>query len=36
VTVDYRSFPTVGHSLHGTEPDRYVDTLLDWAGTLDR
>jgi pimeloyl-ACP methyl ester carboxylesterase len=34
VTVDYRSFPTVGHSMHGTEPDLYVDTLLDWAGTL--
>ena len=27
VTVDYRSFPNVGHSMHGTEPDLYVDTL---------
>lgn len=36
VTVDYRSFPTVGHSMHGTEPDLYVDTLVDWAGSLDR
>lgn len=35
VRVDYRSFPTVGHSMHGTEPDLYVDTLLDWVGTLD-
>ena len=31
----YRSFPTVGHSMHGTEPDLYVDTLLDWVATLD-
>src|SRR5262245_4757851 len=36
VAVDYRSCPTVGHSMHGTEPDLYVDTLVDWAGTLDR
>jgi pimeloyl-ACP methyl ester carboxylesterase len=36
VAVDYRSFPTVGHSMHGTEPDLYVDTLVDWAGSLDR
>jgi pimeloyl-ACP methyl ester carboxylesterase len=36
VPVDYRSFPTVGHSMHGTEPDLYVDTLVDWAGTLDQ
>jgi hypothetical protein len=35
VTVDYRSFPTVAHSMHGTEPDLYVDTLLDWVATLD-
>jgi pimeloyl-ACP methyl ester carboxylesterase len=34
-TVEYRSFPTVGHSMHGTEPDLYVDTLLEWVATLD-
>ena len=34
-SVDYRSFPTSAHSLHGTEPDVYVDTLLDWFATLD-
>ena len=34
VTVDYRSFPTVGHSMHGTQPDLYVDTLVDWATSL--
>jgi pimeloyl-ACP methyl ester carboxylesterase len=34
VSVDYRSFPDVGHSMHGERPDLYVDTLLDWAGKL--
>src|SRR3546814_14722691 len=34
VPVDYRSFPSVGHSLHGTEPALYVETLLDWLPTL--
>ena len=36
VTVEYRSFPTVGHSMHGTEPDLYVETLLEWVVTLDQ
>jgi pimeloyl-ACP methyl ester carboxylesterase len=35
VAVEYRSFPAVGHSMHGTEPDLYVDTLLEWVVTLD-
>jgi hypothetical protein len=35
VAVEYRSFPTAGHSLHGTEPNLYVDTLLEWIATLD-
>jgi len=35
VTVEYRSFPTVAHSMHGTQPDLYVDTLLEWVATLD-
>ena len=34
VSVDYRSFPDVGHSMHGERPDLYVDTLLDWAGGI--
>jgi pimeloyl-ACP methyl ester carboxylesterase len=34
VAVDYRSFPTVGHSMHGTEPDLFVDTLLEWTANL--
>jgi pimeloyl-ACP methyl ester carboxylesterase len=34
VKVDYRSFADVGHSMHGERPDLYVDTLLDWVGSL--
>jgi pimeloyl-ACP methyl ester carboxylesterase len=34
VTVDYRSFPDCGHSMHGDRPRQYVDTLLDWWGGL--
>jgi hypothetical protein len=34
VSVEYRSFPTVGHSMHGTEPDTFVDTLLEWVAHL--
>jgi len=35
VTVDYRSFPAVAHSMHGTEPDLFVDTLVSWVSALD-
>jgi pimeloyl-ACP methyl ester carboxylesterase len=31
VDVEYRSFPDVGHSMHGERPELYVQTLLDWA-----
>ena len=31
VPVEYRSFPDVGHSMHGDNPDLYVDTLLEWV-----
>jgi pimeloyl-ACP methyl ester carboxylesterase len=34
VTVDHRSFPDVGHSMHGERPDLYVETLLDWVGSI--
>lgn len=34
VSVDYRSFPKVGHSMHSENPDLFVDTLLDWSGRL--
>jgi pimeloyl-ACP methyl ester carboxylesterase len=35
VTVTYRSFPDVGHSMHGERPELYVETLLDWVEGLD-
>ncbi len=34
--VDYQSFPTIGHSMHGQDPRLYVDTLTRWAATLRR
>src|SRR5262247_2828838 len=35
VPLKYRSFPDVGHSMHGEKPDLYVDTLLDWVKSVD-
>jgi hypothetical protein len=32
---EYRSFPTMGHSMHGQDPSLYSSTLLEWAGTLE-
>ena len=34
VAVDYRSFDTMGHSMHGQDPQLFVDTLVDWVATL--
>ena len=34
VVVDYRSFPDVGHSMHGEQPDLYVETLCDWVNGI--
>jgi hypothetical protein len=34
VTVDYRSFETMGHSMHGEDPRLFTDTLVDWVATL--
>jgi pimeloyl-ACP methyl ester carboxylesterase len=31
---EYVDLPETPHSLHGTDPRRYVDTLVGWAGTL--
>jgi pimeloyl-ACP methyl ester carboxylesterase len=31
VDVQYRSFPDVGHAMHGEKPDLYVETLFDWV-----
>jgi pimeloyl-ACP methyl ester carboxylesterase len=30
-TVDYRSFDAMGHSMHGQDPQLFVDTLVDWS-----
>jgi pimeloyl-ACP methyl ester carboxylesterase len=35
VDVTYRSFPDVGHSMHGDRPDLYVETLLDWVESIE-
>jgi pimeloyl-ACP methyl ester carboxylesterase len=32
--VDYRSFPTMGHSLHGQDPQLFTRTLVEWAAGL--
>ena len=34
VSVDYRSFETMGHSMHGQDPQLFTDTLVDWVATL--
>jgi len=34
VEVEYRSFPDVGHSMHGERPELYVETLLDWVESI--
>ena len=36
VSVTYRSIPDVGHAMHDEDPERYVDTVLEWFETLDR
>jgi pimeloyl-ACP methyl ester carboxylesterase len=35
VAVDYRSFPDIGHSMHGDRPELYVETLVDWVRSID-
>jgi pimeloyl-ACP methyl ester carboxylesterase len=32
--VDYQSFPTMGHSMHGQDPELFARTLVAWATTL--
>ena len=34
VVVDYRSFETMGHSMHGQDPRLFTDTLVDWSSNL--
>ena len=33
-TVDYRSFPTMGHSMHGQDPQLVTDTVVGWADAI--
>jgi len=32
--IEYRSFPTMGHGMHGQDPQLFAQTLLEWASTL--
>jgi pimeloyl-ACP methyl ester carboxylesterase len=32
--LDYQSFPTMGHAMHGQDPDLFARTLVAWAATL--
>jgi pimeloyl-ACP methyl ester carboxylesterase len=32
--VDYRSFPQMGHSMHGQDPQLFADTLSGWAAAI--
>ncbi len=31
VTAEYRSFPQMGHSMHGQDPKLFAQTLVEWA-----
>jgi pimeloyl-ACP methyl ester carboxylesterase len=32
--IDYKSFPTMGHSMHGQDPKLFSDTLVEWVASL--
>ena len=32
VRIDYRSFPDMPHSMHGTDPKLFAETVVDWVG----
>ncbi|TMR93948.1 alpha/beta fold hydrolase [Nonomuraea basaltis] len=32
--IDYLSFPQMGHSMHGQDPQLFTKTLTEWAATL--
>jgi len=34
--IVYRSFPTMGHSMHGQDPKLFRDVLVEWVATLGR
>jgi pimeloyl-ACP methyl ester carboxylesterase len=33
--IEYRSFPDMPHSMHESDPKRFVETLTDWVAALD-
>jgi pimeloyl-ACP methyl ester carboxylesterase len=33
-SVDYRSFPKMGHSMHGQDPKLFSETVVEWVGAL--
>jgi pimeloyl-ACP methyl ester carboxylesterase len=34
-TIEVQDFPTMGHSMHGQDPELFTRTLVDWVGRLD-
>ncbi len=32
--IEYRSFPTMGHSMHGQDPKLFTETLVAWIDSL--
>jgi hypothetical protein len=32
--IDVQSFPTMGHSMHGQDPQLFSTTLVEWASGL--
>jgi len=32
--IDYKSFPTMGHSMHGQDPKLFRDVLVEWVASL--
>lgn len=34
VKCTYRSFPTMGHAMHGQDPELFASTLLEWAMSI--
>ena len=34
--VNYQTFPAMGHSMHGQDPQLFTDTVVQWAATVTR
>jgi predicted esterase len=33
-SFDYRTFPEMGHSMHGQDPELFTETLVNWTSQL--